>query len=117
LAFGRAASPDLLRSWARPPPPTSPGKCHALLLASRQLARLGTQIIATPGQISHLLDALSTLWWRNALCPEAELNILSDGHMRPEREVLEHHADAASAWLPEVFPRRHDNFIADHDLS
>src|ERR1700730_14186117 len=41
--------------------------------------------------------------FRDSVRPEAEIDILTNRHVRPEREVLKDHSDAAISWLAEVF--------------
>src|SRR5205807_9785907 len=94
-----------------------PRKRHTLLLPSRQLSRLRAQIIVEPHEIDHLLHALSALFFRESLYPEAEFDILANRHVRPEREVLKDHADPPLLWLAKAFPCGSDELIVNQNIS
>jgi hypothetical protein len=75
------------------------GQRHALLLAAGQHMRIFVGIMRQPdaAQGVHGLVAGRALLQRR----QPEAHIVEDGHMREEREVLKHQADAALLWREE----------------
>src|SRR6267142_6210387 len=73
----------------------SAGDRYALLLAAGELAR---QLLLVTGELHHpqrLVDAALDLGARHAAHAQAEADVAPHAHVREERVVLEHHAEAA----------------------
>jgi hypothetical protein len=67
---------------------------HALLLAAGQLMRIGAPFMRTQAdQRQHCARAFAALAPRQPV--QAELHVVERGQVRQQRQVLEHHADAA----------------------
>ena len=71
----------------------------ALTLADRQLPDLAPGIERKPVKIGHLLEARRHVL-EGFLAVEPERDVLGDGEIFEQREMLEHHADAAARALP-----------------
>ncbi len=69
------------------------GNRDALLLAAGELVRVALRVAAQVDQRQHLGHARGAALARPAL--QAEGHVLRDAHVRKQRIVLEHHADAA----------------------
>ena len=68
---------------------------NALLLAAGQLVREFALHAAKADQFQHVLHAPATLLFVAVMTVQAEANVGFDVQVRKQREVLEHHADAA----------------------
>ena len=77
---------------------------HALLLAAGELARQLLRVRAELHQVERGIDALARFVSRHAPHLQAEADIRAHAHMREERVVLEHHAEAALLGLEHVDP-------------
>ncbi len=71
------------------------GDGHALLLAAGELSG---QLVLLAGELhepERMRHARRAVGGRDAAHPQAEADVLGDGHVRKQRVVLEHHAEAA----------------------
>ncbi len=68
---------------------------HTLRLAARQLRRVAVAVLRQADQLEVLRDTPTDLVVRQALHPEAERDVVGDGHVREERVVLEDRIDVA----------------------
>ena len=66
-----------------------------LRLAARQLRRVAVAVLRQADQLEVLRDALTDLAVRQALHPQAERDVVGDGHVREQRVVLEDRVDVA----------------------
>ena len=71
---------------------------HSLGLPTRQLPRIAVAILREADQLEILADPLPDLAIGQALHPQAERDIVGDGHVREERVILEDGIDVASVW-------------------
>ena len=69
-----------------------------LLLAARELMRVPQSKLLNPCEIQRLLNTRGSFSRRVAPGLQNELQLLSDGEMRPERQVLEHKSHATAIW-------------------
>ena len=70
----------------------------ALLLAARELVRSARAVIGEPNEFERGRGAAGNVGARQLAFFEAERDVLRDCHMRPQRVILEHHADVAPPW-------------------
>ena len=73
-------------------------KCQgsqALAGSSGKLARPHLQIIAETDKVGDVADAPSAFGRCHSPCAKSEPDVLGNAHVRPERKILKHHADAA----------------------
>ena len=88
------------------------GQRHALALATRQTPGLAVGERRDLEGLQHLRDALGDLDLGLLQHLEAKAHLPGDGHVREQREVLEHHGDVA---LPRRIPGR--LLAADQDAA
>jgi len=87
-------------------------------LAAAQIGRRPLLQIAEPYQFENSLNPFTHFAARSPGDSQREPDIAGDGHMRPNRIGLEHHADVPFLWLDEdVADAVVDDVIADCDLS
>ena len=75
------------------------------------------QIVAEPDEVDHFLDATLAIRFGYSFRCKAKFDILRDGHVRPEGEVLKHHADAALAWFAQIVSGGRSEFAIDQDVT
>lgn len=80
----------------------STGKCHALPLASGQLARITPSEVFQPHQVEYLLDSKRDLFFRPLANLETKRDIFPNRHMAKQRVVLEAKTDPS---IPGGLPR------------
>ena len=68
---------------------------YPLLLTAGYLMRKPSSKVAHPNEGQHLFDTLLPLEFGETLNLKAEPNVLSDGHVGPERVLLKYHPDPA----------------------
>ena len=75
------------------------GACnaHPLLLATRQLARIGILAPAKADQINHPGRTFALIRWRKPLQPQGKGDVLDHVQMRQKAKVLKHHAHLVTA--------------------
>src|SRR5690606_2044918 len=71
------------------------GDGDTLLLTAGELPRQLVALRFQPDEAQSLIDPLGDLDLRGTAHLETETDIRPDGHMRKERIILEHHAEAA----------------------
>src|SRR5207249_10049998 len=76
------------------------------------LARLALQQVSEAQGLPDTLDTAPDLLSRRAPCPQAEGDVLEDGHVRLERVVLENHGHVAAPRLDII-----DDSVTDQDLA
>jgi hypothetical protein len=67
---------------------------HAVALL-RKVRPRRLQIIAKPDEVDDVVDAPSAFSRCHSPRAKSEPDVLGDAHVRPERKILKHHADAA----------------------
>src|SRR2546421_158989 len=84
----------------------------SLALAAGELARLALQQVSEAQCLADTLDTAPDLASRRVPRPQAEGDVLEDGHVRIERVILEDHGHVAAPRVDIV-----DDLVADQDLA
>ena len=81
-----------------------------LLLSARKFPRPDIQIVAKPDEVCDAVNTPVAFYRRDSTSAQSKRDIFGNAHVRPKREVLKHHPDAAELRRDENFSRARNDF-------